>query len=46
MLAKQTLVIERILEWLALRQQLVEMLNKVQVEQIIKDLHPFEYEIY
>jgi hypothetical protein len=46
MLAKRTPVIERILEWLALRQQLVEMLNKVQVEQIIRDLHSFEYEIY
>ena len=46
MLAKQTLIIKRILEWLALRQQLVEMLCTAQVEQIIKGLHPFDYKVY
>jgi hypothetical protein len=46
MLAKQTLIIERILEWLALRQQLVEMLYTAQVEQIIKSLYPFDYKVY
>lgn len=46
MLAKQMLIIERILESLALRQQLVEMLYTAQAEQIIKNLHSFDYKVY
>ena len=44
--ARQMLVEEKIQELLALRQQLVGMLHTAQVEQIIKNLHPFEYTIY